>query len=54
MNTNLQIGSGVCSAIFQAAGAKKLKAICGKLAPIDLGTAVITPGCGSQLHRQAL
>jgi O-acetyl-ADP-ribose deacetylase (regulator of RNase III) len=38
------MGGGVCGAIFAAAGAKKLQAACDKLAPIDTGEAVITPG----------
>lgn len=43
-NTALQMGGGVCGAIFQAAGAKKLQAACDKLAPIHTGGAAITPG----------
>lgn len=43
-NTALQMGGGVCGAIFQAAGATELKAACNKLAPIQTGEAVITPG----------
>jgi len=43
-NTALQMGGGVCGAIFKAAGADDLKAACGKLAPIKTGEAVITPG----------
>lgn len=43
-NTNLQMGSGVCGAIFKAAGTAELQAACKKLAPIETGTAVITPG----------
>ena len=45
-NTALQMGSGVCGAIFKAAGAEKLQAACDKLAPIQTGEAVITPGFG--------
>jgi len=45
-NTELKMGGGVCRAIFKAAGAGKLKAACGKLAPIKTGEAVITPGFG--------
>ena len=43
-NTGLQMGGGVCGAIFQAAGAGQLQAACDKLAPIHTGGAAITPG----------
>jgi O-acetyl-ADP-ribose deacetylase (regulator of RNase III) len=43
-NTELQMGGGVCGAIFKAAGAAQLQAACDKLAPIQTGEAVITPG----------
>jgi len=43
-NANLQMGGGVCGAIFRAAGAAQLQAACDKLAPIKTGDAVITPG----------
>jgi len=43
-NTDLQMGGGVCGAIFKAAGARELQAACDKLAPIKTGEAVITPG----------
>lgn len=43
-NTALQMGGGVCGAIFAAAGAGKLQEACDKLAPIKTGEAVITPG----------
>jgi O-acetyl-ADP-ribose deacetylase (regulator of RNase III) len=43
-NTDLRMGSGVCGAIFKAAGEKKLQAACDKLSPIRTGEAVITPG----------
>lgn len=43
-NTDLQMGGGVCGAIFKAAGAAQLQAACDKLAPIRTGEAVITPG----------
>jgi O-acetyl-ADP-ribose deacetylase (regulator of RNase III) len=43
-NTNLKIGSGVCGAIFTAAGVSKLKAACDDMAPIKTGEAVLTPG----------
>ena len=43
-NTNLLAGGGVCGAIFRAAGFGELQAACNKLAPIQTGEAVITPG----------
>ncbi len=43
-NTELLAGGGVCGAIFRAAGYRKLQAACNKLAPIQTGEAVITPG----------
>lgn len=43
-NTALQMGGGVCGAIFRAAGAQELQAACNALAPIQTGEAVITPG----------
>ncbi|MDE6589065.1 MAG: macro domain-containing protein [Oscillospiraceae bacterium] len=43
-NTGLQMGGGVCGAIFKAAGAAALQAACDKLSPIETGKAVITPG----------
>ena len=43
-NTDLAMGSGVCGAIFKAAGAQELQAACMPLAPIKTGDAVITPG----------
>jgi len=45
-NTDLQMGGGVCGAIFKAAGEVQLQAACDKLAPIKTGEAVITPGFG--------
>lgn len=42
-NTELKIGGGVCGAVFNAAGEKKLKTACEKLAPIKTGEAVATP-----------
>ena len=45
-NTTLQMGGGVCGAIFKAAGVQELQAACNKLAPIQTGEAVITPGFG--------
>lgn len=43
-NTELAMGGGVCGAIFNAAGIPELEAACRKLAPIQTGQAVITPG----------
>lgn len=43
-NTQLLAGGGVCGAIFRAAGYQELQAACDKLAPIQTGEAVITPG----------
>lgn len=43
-NTELRMGGGVCGAIFKAAGTSELQAACDKLAPIQTGDAVITPG----------
>jgi O-acetyl-ADP-ribose deacetylase (regulator of RNase III) len=43
-NSELLMGGGVCGAIFAAAGADKLQKACDKLAPVDTGKAVITPG----------
>ncbi|MDD4096196.1 MAG: macro domain-containing protein [Oscillospiraceae bacterium] len=45
-NTALQMGGGVCGAKFKTAGASELQAACKKLAPIQTGDAVITPGFG--------
>ena len=46
-NTNLQMGGGVCGAIFSGAGADRLQTACDNLAPIKTGEAVIT--CGFML-----
>lgn len=43
-NAALQMGGGVCGAIFRAAGAADLQAACDELAPIKAGEAVITAG----------
>lgn len=43
-NIELQMGAGVCGAIFKAAGVKALQEACKKLSPIQTGEAVITPG----------
>lgn len=47
-NTALQMGGGVCGAIFRAAGPSELQAACDKLAPIKTGEAVITDGFKSK------
>jgi O-acetyl-ADP-ribose deacetylase (regulator of RNase III) len=43
-NSQLQRGSGVCGAIFEAAGAELLQFECDTLAPCPVGQAVITLG----------
>lgn len=43
-NTNLQMGGGVCGAIFSAAGAERLQAACDNFDPIKTGEAVVTRG----------
>jgi O-acetyl-ADP-ribose deacetylase (regulator of RNase III) len=43
-NTALQMGGGVCGAIFSAAGVERLQNACDNLAPIKTGDAVITQG----------
>ncbi len=43
-NTDLQMGGGVCGAIFRAAGAEKLRKACDAAAPIGTGQAAVTPG----------
>ena len=43
-NNELQKGGGVCRAIFNAAGAERMRAACAPLAPIRTGAAVLTPG----------
>jgi O-acetyl-ADP-ribose deacetylase (regulator of RNase III) len=43
-NTSLQMGGGVCGAIFSAAGADRLQNACNNLAPINMGESVITQG----------
>jgi O-acetyl-ADP-ribose deacetylase (regulator of RNase III) len=43
-NTRLLAGGGVCGAIFHAAGAAHLQAVCDELAPIRTGEAVATLG----------
>jgi len=43
-NSRLAQGSGVCGAIFRAAGARELQAACDKIGYCPTGGAVITPG----------
>ena len=43
-NKELRMGSGVCGAIFLAAGVDKLKTACNELSPIKTGEAVLTDG----------
>lgn len=43
-NEDLLMGGGVCGAIFNAAGARKLQKACNEMAPIATGEAVITSG----------
>ena len=43
-NDGLRAGSGVCGAIFQAAGYDQLQAACHAIGHCDTGSAVITPG----------
>ena len=42
-NTALQMGSGVCGAIFRAAGAQQLQQACNQIGSCQTGDAVITP-----------
>lgn len=43
-NSHLAQGSGVCGAIFNAAGAREMRAACDKIGSCPTGGAVITPG----------
>ena len=43
-NSGLAMGSGVCGAIFRAAGASEMQAACNKIGGCPTGGAVITPG----------
>ena len=43
-NEGLREGSGVCGAIFAAAGRRELQAACDRIGRCDTGSAVITPG----------
>lgn len=42
-NSSLQMGGGVCGAIFRAAGAEQLMEVCGKIGYCPTGEAVQTP-----------
>ncbi|SCZ81777.1 macro domain-containing protein [Acidaminobacter hydrogenoformans] len=43
-NTKLQMGGGVCGAIFEAAGARLLQVECNQIGGCEVGDAVITKG----------
>lgn len=43
-NSSLAMGSGVCGAIFKAAGASELQAACNSIGYCPTGGAVVTPG----------
>ena len=43
-NDRLRAGSGVCGAIFKAAGYDRLQAACDAIGHCDAGSAVVTPG----------
>lgn len=43
-NSHLQMGGGVCGAIFQAAGADRLQKECDRLKPCPVGESVLTQG----------
>ena len=43
-NSGLQMGGGVCGAIFRAAGADKLQQACNAIGGCPTGSAVLTPG----------
>ena len=43
-NSGLAMGSGVCGAIFRAAGAREMQAACNKIGGCPTGGAVTTPG----------
>ena len=50
-NPSLAEGSGVCGAIFQAAGMRALAAECAKIGHCDTGSAVITSACGMKNNK---
>ncbi|WP_142830872.1 macro domain-containing protein [Planococcus soli] len=43
-NSELQMGGGVCGAIFRAAGAEELQRACDKIGGCPVGDAVVTDG----------
>ena len=43
-NSSLQMGGGVCGAIFRAAGARELQQACNAMGGCPTGSAVLTPG----------
>jgi len=43
-NTDLQMGGGVCGAIFKAAGERELRQACDAIGRCETGQAVLTPG----------
>ena len=43
-NSGLAMGSGVCGAIFRAAGPREMQAACNSIGGCPTGGAVITPG----------
>lgn len=43
-NKALQIGGGVCGAIYQAAGSQEMQKACDAIGPIETGEAVLMPG----------
>jgi len=45
-NSSLLKGGGVCGAIFAAAGVKALEEECARIGHCNVGSAVITNGCG--------
>ena len=47
-NESLRAGSGVCGAIFRAAGYEELQRACDEIGHCDTGSAVITPGFRSK------
>ena len=47
-NESLRAGSGVCGAIFRAAGYEELQKACDEIGHCDTGSAVITPSFGTK------
>lgn len=50
-NSGLQVGGGVCGAIFRAAGADRLQAACDRIGHCPTGSAVITPAFGMKNNK---